>query len=76
MENAGQFCTTRYGVSQARHGEIIGSDLNQLVVASRSSPWRVSSAQNPARHEYSPATSYGEFMQKIPCFAKFTILSK
>ncbi|KAK2416418.1 hypothetical protein QL285_038814 [Trifolium repens] len=50
----------RYGESPARHGEIIGPDLNQLAAASRSSPWRVSSAQNPASHECSPATRYGE----------------
>ncbi|KAK2395804.1 hypothetical protein QL285_057505 [Trifolium repens] len=56
----------RYGESPARHGKIIGADLTQLAVACRSSPWRVSSAQNPTRHEYSPATRYGEFMQKYP----------
>ncbi|KAK2369694.1 hypothetical protein QL285_082810 [Trifolium repens] len=61
----------RYGESPARHGEIIGPDLTQLAVASSSSPWRVSSAQNPARHEYSPATRCGEFMQNIPCLCKF-----
>ncbi|KAK2437422.1 hypothetical protein QL285_022318 [Trifolium repens] len=66
----------RYGESPARHGEIIGPDLNQLAVASRSSPWRVSSAQNPARHECSPATRYGEFMQKIPCFTKIIIFKR
>jgi phage gp29-like protein len=64
----------RFGESPARYGEILGTDLNQLAVASNSSPWRVSPAQNPARHEYSPATRYGEFMQKLPCFAKIIIL--
>ncbi|WJX72456.1 hypothetical protein P8452_71170 [Trifolium repens] len=65
----------RYGESPARYGEIIGPDLNQLAVASRSSPWRVSSAQSPARHEYSLATRYGEFMQKCPCFTKINNFS-
>ncbi|KAK2354218.1 hypothetical protein QL285_091764 [Trifolium repens] len=66
----------RYGELLARHGEIIGPDLNQLAVASRSSPWRVSSAQNPARHEYSPATRYGEFMQKYPVLQKSLVLQE
>ncbi|KAK2357000.1 hypothetical protein QL285_094314 [Trifolium repens] len=65
----------RYGESPARYGEIIGPDLNQLAVASRSSPWRVSSAQSPARHECSPATRCGEFMQSLPCFAKIIFFS-
>jgi hypothetical protein len=60
----------RFSKSPARYGEVIGSDLNQLAVASRSSLRRVSSAQNPARYEYSPATRCGEFMQNIPCFSK------
>ncbi|KAK2416696.1 hypothetical protein QL285_039075 [Trifolium repens] len=49
---------SRSGESPARYGEIIGPDLNQLAVASSSSPWRVSSAQNPARHERSPTTRW------------------
>ena len=60
----------RSGESPARYGEIIGTDLNQLAVASSSSPWQVSSAQNPARHEYSLLTRYGEFMQNLPCFVR------
>ncbi|KAK2456218.1 hypothetical protein QL285_003602 [Trifolium repens] len=60
----------RCGESPAHHGEIIGSDLNQLAMASRSSLRRVSSAQNPARHEYSLTTRYGEFIQKLPCFVR------
>ncbi|KAK2450808.1 hypothetical protein QL285_009907 [Trifolium repens] len=66
----------RYGESPARYGEIIGPDLNQLAVASKSSPWRVSSAQNPARHEGSPTTRCGEFIQKIPCFTKIIVSQK
>jgi hypothetical protein len=58
----------RYSESPARHGEIIGPNLTQLAVTSRSSPWRVSSAQNPVRHERSPITRCGELMQRIPCF--------
>jgi hypothetical protein len=63
----------RFGESPARYGEIIGTDLNQLAVASNSSPWRVSSAQNPARHERSPTTRWSEFMQNCPVFAEIMI---
>jgi hypothetical protein len=46
---------------QARHGEY-HQPRTQLAMN--------------ARHECSPATRYGEFMQKIPCFAKIIILQK
>jgi hypothetical protein len=69
-KNAGYSVQARSGESPARYGEIIGPDLNQLAVASSSSPWRVSSAQNPARHEYSLITRRGEFMQKCPVLQK------
>jgi hypothetical protein len=61
---------TRCGVSPARHDEIIGPDLNQLVGANKRSLRRVLSAQNPARYEYSLTTRYGEFMQELPYFVK------
>ncbi|KAK2382114.1 hypothetical protein QL285_069668 [Trifolium repens] len=69
-ENRGYSAQARSGESLARYGEIIGPDLNQLAVASSSSPCRVSSAQNPARHECSPTTRWSEFMQELPCFTK------
>ncbi|KAK2408167.1 putative ureide permease A3 [Trifolium repens] len=64
---------TRCGVSPARHGEIIGPDLNQLAVANKRSLRRVSSAQNPARYEYSLTTRYGEFMQNFPILSEITV---
>ena len=69
-KNAGYSVQARSGESPARYGEIIGPDLNQLAVANKRSLRRVSSAQNPARYEYSLTTRYGEFMQSLPCFVR------
>jgi hypothetical protein len=73
-----QVCSVqaRYGESQARHREIIGSGLNQLARRAEDRHSEYHQPRNPARHERSPATRYGEFMQKVPCFAKITIFQK
>jgi hypothetical protein len=66
----------RYGESPARHGEIIGSGLNQLARRAEARHGEFHQPRNSARHEHSLAARYGEFMQKTPCFAKFTIFRK